>query len=145
MIRRKARLVAKGFSQVAGEDFDETYAAVVHLESLRMSAAIAAQEGLEIWQIDFVSAYLNSIPEHKIYMRLPPGFPGGEGKLALLRKTLYGLMQGGFDWYWTLDGTYTNLGYKRFCADPCVSSRIAGAEATITNTFNDDMFGLSST
>ena len=113
IVRRKARLVAKGFSQVAGEDFDETYVAVVQLESLRMLAAIAAQEGFEIWQIDFVSAYLNSIPEHEIYMRLPPGFPGGEGKLARLRKTLYGLMQGRYDWYWTLDGTYSDLGYTR--------------------------------
>lgn len=51
--RCKARLVAKGYSQ------------------------IAAQDGLEIWQVDFISAYLNSIPEHEVYMRLPPGFPGG--------------------------------------------------------------------
>lgn len=145
VVRRKARLVAKGFSQVAGEDFDETYAAVVRLESLRMSAAVAAREGFEVWQIDFVSAYLNSIPEHEVYMRLPPGFPGGEGKLALLRKTLYGLMQGGFDWYWTLDGTYADLGYRRSRADPCVRSRTVGGETTITNTFNDDIFGLSST
>ena len=110
-----------------------------------MSAAVAAQEGLEIWQVDFISAYLNSIPEHEVYMRLPPGFPGGEGKLARLRKTIYGLMQGGFDWYWMLDGMYTELGYKRSRADPCVRSRTMGAEKTITNTFNDDIFGLSST
>ena len=82
VIRRKACLVAKGFSQVAGEDFDKTYAAVVQLKSLHMSAAIAAQEGLEIWQVDFISAYLNSIPEHKVYIHLPPVFPGGEGKLV---------------------------------------------------------------
>lgn len=145
VVRRKARLVAKGYSQVAGEDFDETYAAVVRLESLRMSAAIAAQESFEIWQVDFVSAYLNSIPEHEVYMHLPPGFPGGEGKLARLRKTIYGLMQGGFDWYWTLDGAYADLGYTRSRADPCVRSRQVGSETTITNTFNDDTFGLSTT
>lgn len=46
--QRKARLVTKGYSQVAGEDFDETYAAVVRLESLRMSMAVAAQEGLRL-------------------------------------------------------------------------------------------------
>lgn len=69
--------MAKGYSQIAGEDFDETYAAVVHLESLRMTAAIAAQKRLEIWQVNFVSAYLNSIPKHDIYMCLPPGFLGG--------------------------------------------------------------------
>ena len=108
---RKACLVAKGYSQVAGEDFDETYAAVVCLEYLQMSVAVAAETGLKIWQVDFVLAYLNSIPEHKVYMHLPLGFPGGEGKLARLQKMIYGLMQGGFDWYWTLDRAYTDLGY----------------------------------
>ena len=95
MIRRKARLVAKGYSQVAGEDFEETYAAVVRLESLRISAAVAAKLGLHIWQVDFVSAYLNSVPEHTVYMHVPPGFQGGEGKVCRLLKTLYGMMQGG--------------------------------------------------
>ena len=78
-------------------------------------------------------------------MRLLPGFLGGEGKLARLRKTIYGLMQGGFDWYWTLDGAFTDLGYWRSRADPCIRSRKLGPEATVTNTFNDNTFGLSLT
>lgn len=78
-------------------------------------------------------------------MKLPPGFPGGEGKLARLWKTIYGLMQGGFDWYWMLDSAYRDLGYRRSRADPCVRSRLIRQEATITNTFNDNIFGLSST
>ena len=111
--RRRACLVVKGFSQVASEDFDEMYVAVMRLESLWMSAAVAAQEGLEIWQVDFVSAYLNSIPKHEVYMKPPPGLLGGEGKLARVQKTIYGLMQGGFDWYWTLDGAYKDMGYRK--------------------------------
>ena len=106
---------------------------------------VAVQEGLEIWQVDFVSTYLNSIPEHKVYMKLPPGFLGEEGKLARLWKTIYGLMQGGFDWYWTLDSAYRDLGYKRSCAGPCVCFRLIRQEATITNTLNNDTFRLFST
>jgi hypothetical protein len=34
--RNKARLVAKGYSQVEGLDFDETYAHVARLESIRI-------------------------------------------------------------------------------------------------------------
>ena len=52
-------------------------------------------------------------------------------------------MQGGYDWYWTLDGIYTDLGYQKSRADPCVRSRKVGNEITITNTFNDDTFGIS--
>lgn len=36
-------------------------------------------------------------------------------------------------------------GYKRSRADPCVHLRKIGSEVTITNTFNNDTFGLSST
>jgi hypothetical protein len=34
--RNKAQLVAKGYSQVEGLDFDETYAPVARLESMRI-------------------------------------------------------------------------------------------------------------
>lgn len=144
IVKRKARLVAKGFSQIVGKDFEETYAAVVCLESLRMSIAIAAQLGLAIWQVDFVSAYLNSVPSHTIYMQVPPGLAGGEGKVCLLLKTLYGLMQGGRDWWHTLDDAYTELGYTTSRADSCVRSRITNGKHTVTNTFTDDVFGISS-
>jgi hypothetical protein len=33
----KARLVAKGYSQVEGLDFDETYAPIARLESIRIT------------------------------------------------------------------------------------------------------------
>jgi len=34
IVARKARLVAKGFTQILGEDYDETYASVARLESI---------------------------------------------------------------------------------------------------------------
>jgi len=41
--------------------------------------AIAAQKGMKIWQVNFVSAYLNSDCQYDVYMELPPGFaPQGE-------------------------------------------------------------------
>ena len=72
IVRRKVRLVAKGYSQILGEDYKETYAAVVRRESHCMSAAAATQSNLCVWQVDFVSAYLNSIPKYDVYMDVPP-------------------------------------------------------------------------
>lgn len=145
IVRRKACLVAKGFFQVAGEDFNKTHVAIVCLESLQMLAVVAAQEGFKIWQVDFVLAYLNSILKHEVYMCLPSGFLGGEEKLAHLWKTLYSLMQGGFDWYWIFDSMYTDLRYRKLWADSCMRSWTVRGEKTIINTFNNDMFGLLST
>ena len=47
IVRNKARLVAKGFSQVEGLDYDETYAPVARLESIRMLLAYAANKGFK--------------------------------------------------------------------------------------------------
>jgi hypothetical protein len=41
--RNKARLVAKGYAQVAGLDFEETFAPVARLESIRILLAYATQ------------------------------------------------------------------------------------------------------
>jgi hypothetical protein len=47
--RNKARLVAKGYSQVEGLDFDETYAPVARLESIRILLAYATYHGFNLY------------------------------------------------------------------------------------------------
>ncbi|KAF7782993.1 hypothetical protein Agabi119p4_2369 [Agaricus bisporus var. burnettii] len=118
VVNRKARLVAKGFTQVIGEDYDETYASVARLESVRMVCAVAASRGLRLWQVDFVSAFLNSENSFEVYMEQPPGFEEGGDHVWLLLKTLYGTMQGAHDWAQTLDRTYAGHGYYISKADP---------------------------
>jgi hypothetical protein len=96
--RYKARLVARGFSQKHGIDYDETFAPVVRMESLRILLAIAAAENLEIHQMDVVTAYLAGELEEEVYMALPQGLPGTEGKVCRMRKGLYGLKQSARVW-----------------------------------------------
>ena len=76
--RYKARLVARGFSQQHGVDYDETFAAVVRMETLRILLAITAAEDLEIHQMDVITAYLAGELEEEIYETPPPGVPGTE-------------------------------------------------------------------
>ena len=73
-IKDKARLVGKGYTQQFGVDYNETWAGVTRLESVRMTAAIAARHDLKLWRIDFVGAYLNSLTKEDIYMKQPEGF-----------------------------------------------------------------------
>ena len=48
-IRDKARLVGKGYMQQLGVDYNETWAGVTRLESIRMTTAIAAKLDLKLW------------------------------------------------------------------------------------------------
>jgi hypothetical protein len=116
------------------------------LESVRMTAAIAAKLDLTLWRLDFVGAYLNSLTKEDIYMMQPEGFVevGFEDKVAKLIHTIYGTMQGGRDWYKTLGTTYDNLGYITSRADPCVRFiKDAEGNYTLSDTYTDDTFGAS--
>jgi hypothetical protein len=48
-IKDKARLVGKGYTQQFGVDYNETWAGVTQLKSVRMTAAIAARHDLMLW------------------------------------------------------------------------------------------------
>ena len=146
-IKDKARLVGKGYTQQLGVDYNETWAGMTHLESVRITAAITAKLDLKLWQIDFVGAYLNSLTKEDIYMKQPEGFiqPGFEDRVCKLIHTIYSTMQGAHDWYETLTNTYNKLGYITSQADPCVRYKTDGDGYTLTNTYTDDIFGASKT
>ena len=112
-IKDKARLVGKGYTQQLGVDYNKTWAGVTRLESVRMTAAIAAKHDLKLWEINFVGAYLNSLMKEDIYMKQLKGFveAGLEDHICKLVHTIYGTMQGAHDWYETLLATYAKLGY----------------------------------
>lgn len=69
--QRKARLVARGFSQLPGVDFDETFAPVVRLNSIRIVLSLAAQCNMKIHQLDVMTVYLNGELEEQIFMEIP--------------------------------------------------------------------------
>jgi len=59
VIRNKARLVAQGYAQIEGVDFDETFALIALLESIRILLSISCHLGFKLYQMDVKSAFLN--------------------------------------------------------------------------------------
>jgi hypothetical protein len=95
IVKHKVRLVAHGFVQQEGIDFDDAFAPVARMESVRLLLALAAQEGWCIHHMDVKSALLNGELKEEVYVHQQRGFaiPGKEGKVLRLHKALYGLRQ----------------------------------------------------
>jgi hypothetical protein len=66
--RNKAWLIAKCYSQGEGLDFDETFASVARLESIRMLLAYATHNGFNLYQMNVKSAFLNGKTKEEVYV-----------------------------------------------------------------------------
>ena len=93
VIRNKSRLVAQDYTQVEGIDFDETFALVARLESIRILLAIASDLNFKLYQMDVKSAFLNGMLQEEIYVEQPKGFvnPHRSNDVYKLKRALYGL------------------------------------------------------
>ena len=92
----KARLVARGLTQEYGIDYEETFAPVARLSSVRTLITIFAARKWPLFQMDVKNAFLNGELSEEVYMKFPPGYshpPGFPHRVCRLRLALYGLKQ----------------------------------------------------
>ena len=90
--RYKARLVAKGYNQTYGVDYEDTFALVAKMNTVRILLSLAVNFDWELQQYDVKNAFLHGELEKEIYMSILLGFSGSDGnKVCQLKKTLYGL------------------------------------------------------
>nr|GEW89601.1 zinc finger, CCHC-type [Tanacetum cinerariifolium] len=80
--KHKARLVAKGCVQQKGVDFEDAFASVARMESIRLILALAAKENWIVHHLDVKSAFLNGELKEEVYVTQPAGFEGGNGKIC---------------------------------------------------------------
>ena len=111
--KEKARLVAQGFNQRPGQ-YDQTYAPVAKMASVRILLAWAAVHDLEIFQFDCKTAFLHAKLRHPVYGRQIPGFPLDDPKKVLrILAALYGLRQSSFEFYTLFLSLLIDLGMIR--------------------------------
>ncbi|KAK0597781.1 hypothetical protein LWI29_028530 [Acer saccharum] len=139
--KHKARLVAKGYSQKYGVDYNETFAHVARLDTIRALVALAAQKKWHIHQLDVKSTFLNGYLEEEIYVEQPQGFviPGKEDKVLKLKKALYGLKQAPRAWYSRIDEYYTSHEFRRSKSEPTLYIKTQSNNILIVSLYVDDL------
>ncbi|GJV65122.1 putative ribonuclease H-like domain-containing protein [Tanacetum coccineum] len=68
VVRNKARLVAQGYTQEEGIDYDEVFAPVARIESIRLFLAYASFMGFIVYQMDVKSAFLYGTIEEEVFI-----------------------------------------------------------------------------
>ncbi|CAN1170498.1 Retrovirus-related Pol polyprotein from transposon TNT 1-94 [Linum perenne] len=116
--RFKARLVARGFTQSYGVDYDETFAPVAKLNTIRVLLSLAANLDWPLHQLDVKNAFLNGDLIEEVYMNFPPGIRNPvAGQVCKLRKALYGLKQSPRAWFDRFTKAVKEAGYYQCQTD----------------------------
>ena len=105
----------KGFLHKKGINYNEVFALVARLETVRMIVAVASNRGWPMYQMDVKSAFLNGCLEEKVYILQPPGFEKEkhEDKVYSLKKALYGLKQSPRAWNMRIDGVLAKQKFNK--------------------------------
>ena len=141
VVRNKARLVAQGYKQQEGIDFEETFAPVARLESIRMLLAYAANKGFTLFQMDVKSAFLNGFIDEEVYVQQPPGFvdPTFPNHVYKLTKALYGLKQAPRAWYGRLSSFLIENDFIRGTNDTTLFTKKRNDAILLVQIYVDDI------
>ena len=100
--RYKAQLISRGFTQEYGIDYEETFAPVARLSSVKTLIVVSAARKWPLFHMDVKNAFLNGELLEEVYMKLPPGYShplGFPHRVCRLRRALYGLKQAPRAWF----------------------------------------------
>nr|GEV90878.1 copia protein [Tanacetum cinerariifolium]GEY12449.1 copia protein [Tanacetum cinerariifolium] len=99
-IEKQSRLVTQGYNKQERIDYDETYAPVARLESIRILLAYACALDFKLFQMDVKSAFLNGFINEEVYVAQPSGFIDftKPNHVYRLKKALYRLKQAPKAW-----------------------------------------------
>ena len=141
MIRNKAQLVAQGYSQMEGVDYDETFASVTRMESIRILLALPCQLKFNLYQMDVKTTFLNGLLKEDVYVTQPKGFidPHFSDHVLYLKKALYGLKQALRVWYDRLTQYLVSHGFIRGKADQTLFIKREDGKLIIAQVNVDDI------
>ena len=106
--------MVKGYAQRQDKDYDEVFAHVARIETIRIVLEISVQSRWLVYHLDVKIAFLNGEISEEIYVQKPEGYEDSKRRndVYKLHKAHHGLKQAPKAWYLKLDRSLTALGLK---------------------------------
>ena len=141
MIRNEACQVAQGYSQMEGIDYDETFAPIARMESIRILLALACHLKFKLYKMDVKIAFLNEFLKEDVYVAQLKGFidPHFLDHVLYLKKALYGLKQAPRAWYDRLTQYLVSHGFIKGQANQTLFIKREEGELIAAQVYVDDI------
>ena len=133
--------MAQGYSQMEGVDYDETFAPVARMESIRIFLALACHLKFNLYQMDVKIAFLNGFLKEDVYRAQPKEFidPHFSNHVLYLKKAFYGLKQAAIAWYNRLTQYLVSHGFTRGKLDQTLFIKREDGELIVAQVYVDDI------
>ena len=138
----KARLVAKGYAQTYGIDYEETFAPVGILATVRVVIAVATAEGwFSIYQMDVKNASLHGDFQEEMYMDQPAGYEDINhlDLVCRLCKAFYGLKQAPLAWNDKTTEYLITIGFHMADVNHTLYVQVSDRDIVVITIYVDDL------
>jgi hypothetical protein len=112
--------VACGYIQVPGVDFNESFAPNLNDVSFRIMLIAKLVWDMTCTVVDIETVFLQRDLDEEIYIEVPKGLTISNKKKLILRKTIFGLVQGARKFYEKLINVLKSIGFHGSKSDCCL-------------------------
>lgn len=135
--RYKARACARGDLQTP-DMYEETFSPTSRFAAMRTVCSLACQNNYFLKSFDIQAAFVTADVDKEIYVRLPPGFQPPPGKVAKMRRALYGLRQSSHLYHAHLSSWLTQYGFQKVADDSTLWRLQRGDDVLLLSVYVDD-------
>nr|GEZ74046.1 retrovirus-related Pol polyprotein from transposon TNT 1-94 [Tanacetum cinerariifolium] len=135
----------QGYRQEEGIDFEESFAPVVRIDTIRIFIVNTASKNMTIYQMDVKTAFLNGELKEKVHVSQPKGFvdPDHPTHVYRLKNAMYGLKQAPRAWYDTLSQFLLVNKFSKGAVDPTLFTWKIGKNILLVQIYVDDIIFAS--